>query len=94
MGEAVKVLKNPAGGVKIDKVVAVMDCGWHMNPDIVGAQVEGSIIMAFGAAAVHETTFENGRAVEKNFDKYRMPRFTETPEIAVHIMDNDERAVG
>ncbi|CAN5624397.1 xanthine dehydrogenase family protein molybdopterin-binding subunit [soil metagenome] len=94
VGEAVKVSKNPTGGVKIDKIVAVMDCGWYVNPDIVRAQVEGSIIMAFGAAAVHETTFEDGKAVEKNFDKYRMPRFTDAPEIAVHIMDNDERAGG
>jgi isoquinoline 1-oxidoreductase beta subunit len=94
VGEAVKVSKKPSGGVKIDKVIAVMDCGWYVNPDIIKAQVEGSIMMALGAATVHETTFEDGKAVEKNFDRYRMPRFTDAPEIEVHIVDNDERAGG
>lgn len=94
VGEAVKVSKKPDGGIKIDKVIAVMDCGWYVNPDIVKAQVEGSIIMALGAAVIHETTFEDGKAVEKNFDKYKMPRFTDTPEIEVHIVDNDEKAGG
>lgn len=94
VGEAVKVSKKPDGGIKIDKVIAVMDCGWYVNQDIVKAQVEGSIIMALGAAVIHETTFEDGKAVEKNFDKYKMPRFTDTPEIEVHIVDNDEKAGG
>ena len=49
--------KNADGKIKIDKVVAVMDCGWYVNPDIIRAQVEGSIVMAYGAAAVHETHF-------------------------------------
>jgi isoquinoline 1-oxidoreductase beta subunit len=34
-----------------------MDCGWYVNPDIIRAQVEGSIVMAYGAAAVHEIHF-------------------------------------
>jgi isoquinoline 1-oxidoreductase subunit beta len=72
----------------------VMDCGWYVNPDIIKAQVEGSIIMALGAAVKHETTFREGMAVEKNFNSYQMLRINETPEIEVHIMDNDEKAGG
>ena len=94
VGEVVKVSKKPDGKVKIDKVWAVMDCGWYVNPDIIRAQVEGSIIMALGAATKHATHFKDGKAVEKNFDSYKMVRITETPEIEVHIMDNDEKAGG
>jgi isoquinoline 1-oxidoreductase beta subunit len=71
-----------------------MDCGWYVNPDIIKAQVEGSIIMALGAATKHETTFKDGKAVEKNFNSYKMPRISDTPEIEVHVMDNDEKAGG
>jgi hypothetical protein len=53
----VKVSKGSDGKVKIDKVGPVMDCGWFVNPDIVRAQVEGSIVMALGAAVTHETHF-------------------------------------
>lgn len=94
VGEVCKVSKNESGKVRIDKVWAVMDCGWYVNPDIIRAQVEGSIIMALGAATKHATTFEDGKAVEHNFDRYRMTRISDTPEIEVHIMDNQERAGG
>ena len=94
VGEVVKVSKNASGKVKIDKVWAVMDCGWYVNPDIIKAQVEGSIIMALGAATKHETHFKDGKAVEKNFDSYKMVRIDETPEIDVYVMENDEKAGG
>jgi isoquinoline 1-oxidoreductase beta subunit len=94
VGEVVKLSKGTDGKVKIDKVWAVMDCGWYVNPDIVKAQVEGSIVMAHGAAVKHATHFKDGMAVEKNFDSYKMTRITDIPEIEVHIMDNEEKAGG
>lgn len=94
VGEAVKVSKSAEGKLKVDKVIAVMDCGWYVNPDIVRAQVEGSIIMAFGAATIHETHFNDGKAVETNFHLYKMPRINDLPDIEVHIMENDEKPGG
>jgi isoquinoline 1-oxidoreductase beta subunit len=94
VGEVVKVSKKADGKVKIDKVWAVMDCGWYVNPDIIRAQIDGSIIMALGAATKHATNFKDGKAVEKNFDTYKMPRMTDIPEIEIHIMDNEEKAGG
>jgi isoquinoline 1-oxidoreductase beta subunit len=94
VGEVVKVSKKADGKLKIDKVWAVMDCGWYVNPDIIRAQVEGSIVMAYGAAAVHEMHFMDGKAVETNFHQYKMPRINEIPEIEVYIMENDEKPGG
>ena len=50
--------------------------------------------MALGAATKHATHFNEGKAVEKNFDTYKMIRITDTPEIEVYVMDNDEKAGG
>lgn len=94
VGEVVKVSKKEDGKIKIDKVIAVMDCGWYVNPDIIRQQVEGSIVMAIGAATIHEIHFKDGMVVEKNFDTYKMPRISDIPEIEVHIMENDERPGG
>ena len=94
VGEVVKVSKKADGKIKIDKVWTVMDCGWYVNPDIIRAQVEGSIVMGYGAAAVHEMHFMDGKAVETNFHQYKMPRISDTPEIEVHIIDNDEKPGG
>lgn len=94
VGEVVKVSKANEGGVKIDKVWAVVDCGWYVNPDIVQAQVEGSIYMALGAAVTHETHFADGKAVETNFLDYNLPRIGDIGKIEVHLMDNEEKAGG
>ncbi|MFZ2906845.1 MAG: xanthine dehydrogenase family protein molybdopterin-binding subunit [Cyclobacteriaceae bacterium] len=94
VGEAVKVSKGTDGKVKIDKVVAVMDCGWYVNPDTIRAQVEGSVVMALGAAVKHATDFAAGKAVQQNFNSYKMPRISDIPPIEVHIMDNEEKAGG
>jgi isoquinoline 1-oxidoreductase beta subunit len=94
VGQVVKVSKKADGKIKIDKVWAVMDCGWYVNPDIIKAQVEGSIIMALGAATMHETTFTDGMVNEKNFYSYHLPRINDAPPIEVYIMDNDANAGG
>lgn len=94
VGEVVKVSRRSDGKINIDKVIAVVDCGWYVNPDIIRAQVEGSIVMALGAAVTHETTFKEGKAVEKNFDRYRMPKINDIPPIEVHVIDNEEKPGG
>jgi len=71
-----------------------MDCGWYVNPDIISAQVEGSIIMALGAATTHEITFKDGLTEQRNFYAYNMPRINDVPPIEVHIMDNEADAGG
>lgn len=94
VGQVVKISRTREKKIKIDKVFAVIDCGWYVNPDIIRAQVEGSIVMALGAAVNHATHFKEGKAVEKNFNTYNMPRINEMPEIEVHIMENDEKPGG
>ena len=94
VGQIVKVSRNTEGKIAIDKVWAVMDCGWYVNPDIIKAQVEGSIVMALGAATKHEITFKDGITEQRNFFDYLMPRMSDMPLIEVHIMDNDSDAGG
>ena len=94
VGQVVKVSRRADGKVKIDHVWAVMDCGWYVNPDIISAQVEGSIVMALGAATTHEITFKDGLAQQQNFYNYPMPRMSDMPLVEVHVIDNDADAGG
>jgi isoquinoline 1-oxidoreductase beta subunit len=88
------VSRNAENKVQIDRVWAVMDCGWYVNPDTIRAQVEGSVIMALGAATIHEITFQDGLAMAHNFHTYHMPRITDAPMVEIHIMDNEADAGG
>ncbi|MDI5887723.1 molybdopterin cofactor-binding domain-containing protein [Flavobacterium yafengii] len=94
VGQIVKVSKNAENKIQIDQVWAVIDCGWYVNPDIIKAQVEGSIVMALGAATIHKITFKDGKTVQNNFNTYKMPRITDIPPIEVYIMENDADAGG
>jgi len=87
-GHVVYVSKKGAG-VKMERIVSVIDCGIIVNPDNVKAQVEGSIIMALTAALKDEITIRNGQVVQSNFDSYRMMRINEIPPIEVHIVPSN-----
>lgn len=93
-GYVVKVSRRTEGGVGIDKVWIVIDCGVAVNPDGVRAQVEGSMVMALGAATMHEVSFAEGQAVARNFDAYALPRLKDIPPIEIHILSNDEKPGG
>jgi len=83
-GHVVFVSKQEKG-VRIEKVVTVIDCGLTVNPDNVRAQMEGGTIMGLSAAIKDEITFENGRTVQTNYHNYRMLRMAEAPVVEVHI---------
>lgn len=85
-GQVVEVSKNKDGGVTVDKVYCVIDLGTVVNPDTVKAQIEGSVAMALTAALKDGITFEKGQVVQANFDKNRMLRINEMPEVDVHIL--------
>lgn len=83
----ITVSKNEKG-VKIDKVVSVLDCGHYVNPDNVKAQTEGNIVMGLTAAIKDGITFANGAAEQSNYHQYNLLRLNEMPPIEIHIVDS------
>lgn len=86
----VTVSKQGDGSVKIDKVVSVIDCGWHVNPDNVKAQTEGNIVMGLTAAIKPGITYAGGMAQQSNFHDYPIMRINEAPEMDIHIVNSGE----
>jgi isoquinoline 1-oxidoreductase subunit beta len=74
------------GKVRPVKITCAVDCGIAVNPDIVKAQTEGSIVMGLTAAYKSAITIEKGKVAEKNFDTYKMLELHECPEIEVAVM--------
>lgn len=75
-------------GVKIDKVVSVIDCGYYVNPDNVKAQTEGNIVMGLTAAIKDGITFTNGQCDQTNFHQFNLMRINEAPKMEIHIIDS------
>jgi isoquinoline 1-oxidoreductase beta subunit len=80
--------------LKVHRIVCAIDCGQMVNPDIVHAQAEGSIVFGLTAALFSEINIANGRVKEQNFDDYRMLRINETPQIEVYVVDSTEKPGG
>lgn len=84
--QVVEVTYTANGSIKVDKVIAVIDLGEVVNPGNVKNQVEGSIVMALGAAVKPGITLQNGKVMQSNFHDNPLIRINEVPEIEVHIL--------
>jgi aerobic carbon-monoxide dehydrogenase large subunit len=68
------------GAWKVQRVVAVDDCGVRINPMIVEGQIMGGLTEGFAIAAMELITFdEDGNCIGSNFTDYLLPTSWETP---------------
>lgn len=68
------------GQVKVERFVAVDDCGTVINPMVVEGQVHGGLTEGFGIAFMQEIAFdEDGNCLAPNFMEYLVPTAQETP---------------
>ena len=79
---AVAVEVDPETGVwKVQRMVAVDDCGVRINPMIVEGQIHGGLTEGFGIAKMELITFdESGNCIGSTFMDYLLPTAWETPK--------------
>ena len=85
VGQIAEVTVSRKGEVRVDRVVAVVDCGHVVNPGIVEAQIESGVIYGLSAALYGEITIKDGRVEQSNFDSYQVVRLADTPKIEVYL---------
>lgn len=94
VAQVAEVSVNPAGKVRVHRVVCAIDCGRFVNPDMIAAQMEGGIVYGLSAALYGAITFKNGRVEQRNFNDYPVLRINEMPMVEVHIMQSQEEPGG
>ncbi|WP_156679392.1 xanthine dehydrogenase family protein molybdopterin-binding subunit [Sphingomonas profundi] len=72
--------------IVVDRVVAAVDCGRTINPEIVRQQIEGGIIWGIAAALGATTGYAGGRTEARNLDALNLPTLADTPEIRVELI--------
>ncbi len=87
VGEVAEVTVTD-GQLKIDRVIAVVDCGLAINPGIVEQQSESGIIYGLTAALFGEISVDGGRVEQNNFPDYEMIRMANVPKIETHILES------
>jgi len=83
------------GMPKLHQVTAGVHCNLAVNPLSVEAQVQGAALMGLGTclpgAAI---TLKDGVVQQSNFGDYMVPRITDMPQIAVHIVPSADPPTG
>lgn len=73
--------------IKIDRVFVAAEVGTVLDPDNLRNQVEGAVIWALGHAMNAELTFEDGKAIQKNYHQYEGMRLYQAPQIEVKALE-------
>jgi nicotinate dehydrogenase subunit B len=82
---------DPATGrVAVRRVVQAFECGAVINPEHLKNQNEGAIVQGIGAALFESVRFENGKILNPRFSSYRVPRFSDTPDIEIVLVDRKD----
>ncbi len=76
--------------VKILRVVQAWESGAIVNPDGLNNQTTGAIVQGIGGALFESLQFANGRILNPHFSQYRVPRFRDTPQIDVVLIDRKD----
>ncbi|WP_264050936.1 xanthine dehydrogenase family protein molybdopterin-binding subunit [Methylobacterium flocculans] len=83
-----------AGKVKVNRIVAAVDVGVAVNPDVIRAQVEGAVGFALSSVLRNKITLKDGVVQERNFDSYAPTRMSEMPVVEVHIVPSQAAPTG
>ena len=76
--------------VKVRRVVEAFECGAVVNPNGLQNQISGAIVQGLGGALFEAIHFDNGRIHNPHLADYRVPRFSDVPQIEVEILDRKD----
>ncbi|HET7584554.1 MAG TPA: molybdopterin cofactor-binding domain-containing protein [Gemmatimonadaceae bacterium] len=77
--------------VRIVRAVTAFDCGAVVNPDGLRNQIAGALIQGIGGALFEEIDFADGVIGNAHLRQYRVPRFTDVPDIDVVLVDRKDQ---
>ncbi len=79
---AVVEIEKETGEVKLNRYIAVDDCGVQINPLLVEGQLHGGIVQGIGQALYEKTVYDDaGNLLTGTLQDYALPRTFHIPEI-------------
>jgi len=100
-GEATVIIKRlefgqgVQTGLPMHRVTSGVHCNLAVNPRSVEAQVQGAAVMGLSMCLPGaDITLKDGEVQQSNFGDFVVPRITDMPQIAVHIVPSAEPPTG
>ena len=94
VAEVAEVSVAADGALKVHRIVAAVECGLAINPEIIRRQIEGGIAFGLSAALYGRITVADGLVQQRNFDDYPVLRMHQMPRVDVHILPHREAPGG
>lgn len=85
-----EVMVNADKEVKVLRVTQAFECGAIVNPHHLESQVLGAVVQGLGGALFEAVDFANGRILNPSLSAYRVPRFSDVPEIEILLLDRKD----
>ena len=78
------------GIVRVERIVAVQDCGRPMNPRQIESQVQGGVLMGVSYALYEERVMDRptGHVMNADLEHYKIGRAREAPQIEVVLLED------
>jgi isoquinoline 1-oxidoreductase len=76
--------------VRVARVVEAFECGAIVNPNGLRNQVGGAIMQGLGGALFEAIHFDNGKILNPHLADYRVPRFSDMPQIEIELLDRKD----
>ena len=80
--------------IKVDRLVAAVDCGRTINRGLAAQQIEAGLIWALGQATAEPTEWVAGMPRARALGAIGLPRLGDTPQIHVEIIPSSDSAGG
>ena len=77
------------GAPVVDRLVAAVDCGQAVNPDLVRQQVESGLILGMAAALGAPVPVRGGRASPGTLAALDLPTLGRTPDVTVELIPSE-----
>jgi len=94
VAQVAEVTVKDDGTFRVERIVCAVDCGIAINPDIIRAQVEGSVGLALATVMNGGITLTDGKVDQSNFHDYQPVRIADMPRVEVHIVPSSANPSG
>ncbi|PWT70431.1 MAG: isoquinoline 1-oxidoreductase, partial [Bacteroidetes bacterium] len=90
VGTCAEVEVNDDKEVKVLRITQAFECGAIVNPHHLENQIMGSVIQGLGGALFEKIDFANGKILNSSLSSYRVPRFSDIPQIEIILIDRKD----
>ena len=83
-------VNRTSGEVTVVRLTEAFECGAIINPEHLESQILGSIVQGLGGALFEAIDFADGKILNPNLTRYRVPRFKDMPKIEIVMLDRKD----